>query len=105
MQQILSTQLWQRLQAGEKPFLLDVREPYEFEICHIEGSVNMPMGQVFVSFNELNPDVDTIVICHHGIRSAQIANFLLGHGFKSVTNLQGGIANWASEVDPAMPRY
>jgi rhodanese-related sulfurtransferase len=85
--------------------LLDVREPHEFDYCHIEGSVHIPMNRVFAGLNELDPERETVVICHHGVRSAQIANFLISQGFKKVLNLQGGVAAWASEVDPSMPTY
>lgn len=106
MQQITATQLFQILQEGNsKPLLLDVREPHEFRYCHIEGSLNMPMSRVFAGLNELDPEAEIVVICHHGLRSAQIANFLISHGFKSVRNLQGGVAAWANEVDPHMPTY
>lgn len=95
---------WLR-ESDPKPLLLDVREPVEFKYCHIEGSRNLPMGEVFLRLIELDPTRETVVICHHGVRSAQIANFLLGHGFKRVINLQGGIAAWARDVDPQMPTY
>ena len=106
MQQITPTELFQRLQQkGDQPLLLDVREPVEFEYCHIEGSVPMPMKRVFLGLNQLDPERETVVICHHGQRSAQIANFLIGHGFKRVFNLKGGVAAWANEVDRYMPTY
>jgi rhodanese-related sulfurtransferase len=106
MQQITATQLFQRLQQPDaKPLLLDVREPHEFGYCHIEGSVHMPMNQVFAALNELDPEREIVVICHHGLRSAQIANFLISQGFRKVFNLHGGVAAWANEVDPRMPTY
>ena len=85
--------------------LLDVREPIEYRYCHIEGSVSMPMGEIFLSQENLDPEREIIVICHHGMRSAQITNFLIGQGFKNVSNLIGGVAGWANEVDPTMPTY
>jgi len=106
MQQITAAELSQRLQSGEnRPLLLDVREPNEFSFCHIEGSVNLPMAKVFAEISELNPQQETVVICHHGMRSAQIANFLITNGFSKVSNLSGGVAAWASQVDPSMPTY
>ena len=106
MRHLTPTELAQRLlQAGDKPLLLDVREPHEFRYCHIEGSRSMPMGDVFQRLEELNPEQETVVICHHGIRSAQIANFLISHGFGKVSNLRGGVAAWADEVDREMPTY
>jgi rhodanese-related sulfurtransferase len=107
MRYISATALAARLgEAGDnKPLLLDVREPHEFRFCRIEGSVNMPMGQVFLNSGELKTEQETVVICHHGIRSAQVANFLESHGFREVLNLEGGVAAWASEVDRSMPTY
>ena len=106
MHQVTPTELAQRLQQdGDKPLLLDVREPHEFRYCRIEGSRSMPMGEVFQRLEELNPQQETVVICHHGIRSAQIANFLISHGFEKVSNLRGGVAAWASDVDRGMATY
>ncbi len=106
MHQITAIELSKRLQNGAPPpLLLDVREPQEFEYCHIEGSINIPMSRVFADPGELDPNQETVVICHHGMRSAQITNFLISHGFKNVSNLQGGVAAWASLVDPSMPTY
>lgn len=90
---------------GEKPILLDVREPWELRICHIEGSRSVPMGQIVRSLATLPHDRDIIVICHHGIRSYQVARFLELQGFPRVVNLEGGLAAWAREVDPGMPTY
>ena len=106
MQQITAVELNHRLQAGTPPpLLLDVREPHEFRHCRIEGSVNMPMNQVFSDYSKLDPHRETVVICHHGIRSLQIANFLLNHGFLEIANLTGGVAAWASQVDSSMATY
>ncbi len=106
MHQITANELNKRLQSGaSQPLLLDVREPQEFNYCHIKGSINIPMSRVFAGLNELDPNLETVVICHHGMRSAQIANFLISHGFKDVSNLKGGVAAWASLIDPSMPTY
>jgi len=106
MRSISAVQLAQRLlQEDTRPLLLDVREPHEFRYCHIEGSVNIPMGRVFLSLGELQPAAETVVICHHGLRSAQVANFLEAHGFTGIYNLDGGVAAWAANVDPSMPTY
>ncbi|ENO89768.1 rhodanese-like domain-containing protein [Thauera linaloolentis] len=87
------------------PLLLDVREPWEFQFCHIEGSVEMPMGSVPERHAELDRDREVVVICHHGGRSAQVCMFLEHQGFTNVINLAGGVAGWAAQVDPRMPRY
>ncbi len=92
-----------------KPFLLDVRETWEYEICHIDGSRLIPMRQVLAGGaaldGMLDPGAETVVICHHGIRSYQIAKVLERHGFGAVYNLNGGVEAWAREVDPAMRTY
>jgi rhodanese-related sulfurtransferase len=87
------------------PLLLDVREPQEFAICHIAGSRHIPMNQVPQALDQLDPERETIVICHHGMRSARIANYLEQVGFDKVINLAGGIHAWACEVDSDMPTY
>lgn len=106
MRQMTVAELAERLAAGgDTPVLLDVREPWEFELCHIEGSQPMPMGSVPARAAELDAQAETIVICHHGGRSAQVGMFLERQGFKNVINLAGGVAAWAAQVDPTMPRY
>lgn len=106
MQQISPTELKQRLdQEGPAPLLLDVREPIEYRYCHIDGSVSMPMEHIFLTQEDLDPEQETVIICHHGMRSSQVANFLISRGFKNVINLTGGVAAWAAEVDPSMPTY
>jgi len=87
------------------PLLLDVREPWEYAICRIEGSELLPMRQIPSAVNSLEASRPTVVICHHGIRSQQVARFLDQQGFQRVINLQGGIAAWANDVDPGMPTY
>ncbi len=106
MRQITAPELDQRLRSGEAaPLLLDVREPHEFAYCRIPGSVNLPMGQVPTRLAELDPQRETVVICHHGMRSSQVAGFLDSRGFGDIINLVGGVAAWAGQVDPAMPTY
>ena len=106
MRRINAAALAERLKSESKqPLLLDVREPHEFHFCHIDGSVNRPMGQVFLNPGDYQTEQEIVVICHHGIRSAQVANFLESHGFQDIVNLDGGVAAWAAEVDPSMPTY
>lgn len=92
---------------GGRPLLLDVREPWELAICRIEGSESVPMGQIPGALSALDRsrDRDIVVICHHGIRSFQVARFLERQGFSRVINLEGGVAAWARDLDPAMPTY
>jgi rhodanese-related sulfurtransferase len=87
------------------PFLLDVREPWEFRICRIEGSQLIPMGHIPSSMAVLDPGRETVVICHHGIRSRQVAMFLEHQGFTNVINLAGGVEAWARDVDRQMATY
>ncbi len=107
MKQITPVQLAEWLQDASRPapFLLDVREPSEFAYCAIPGSVPMPMASVPARAQELPDDVEIVVICHHGGRSMQVAMFLERQGFASLINLAGGVAQWAQQVDPAMPQY
>jgi len=87
------------------PLLLDVRELWEFERCHIAGAQLVPMGSVPSQLNALDPDRETVVICHHGVRSYHVARFLEHNGFTNIINLTGGVDAWAKEVDPTMPLY
>ncbi|MCE9592829.1 MAG: sulfurtransferase [Planctomycetes bacterium] len=99
------TELARRLAGGERFVLLDVREPDELAVCRLPASVAIPMGEVPRRLDELERDAPIVCICHHGIRSAQIAALLARSGFTSVLNLAGGVERWALEVDPTMTRY
>ncbi|NMG73925.1 rhodanese-like domain-containing protein [Aromatoleum diolicum] len=107
MRQMSASELadWLADPQRAKPVLLDVREPAEFDICRIEGSQLMPMATVPARLPDLDPDAEIVVICHHGGRSAQVCMFLERQGFARVVNLAGGVAGWAAQVDPNMPRY
>jgi len=107
MQQWRPEQLKQRLDnaAESAPVLLDVREPWEFELCHLENAMLMPMASVPARLAELDPEAETVVICHHGGRSMQVVMFLEQRGFSNVINLAGGVAGWAALIDPSMPQY
>ena len=89
----------------QRPFLLDVREPWEYGICRINGAHLIPMRSIPNSLQELDSGRETVVICHHGIRSRQVVLYLEHQGFSRVINMEGGVAAWAREVDPAMPTY
>ena len=93
-----------RLDAGERPMLLDVREPWEFELARIEGSKLIPMSQLEERFTELDPGSETVVICHHGNRSSYVTQALQRSGFGNVLNLEGGLDAY-SFVDESVPRY
>jgi rhodanese-related sulfurtransferase len=88
-----------------RPVLLDVREPWEQQICRIEGSEPMPMRTVPARAGELDPERPVVCVCHHGGRSMQVAMFLERQGFKDVYNLTGGVDAWARQVDRTMATY
>lgn len=107
IQQIAPAMLkaWLDDPARDKPQLIDVREPWEFGICHIEGARPVPMNSIPARVAELDPEAETVLICHHGARSFQVAMFLQQQGFEKLYNLHGGVAAWAHQVDPAMATY
>jgi rhodanese-related sulfurtransferase len=92
-------------QTAEKPLLLDVREPWEYDICHLPGSELVPMGSIPQAIDELDHDRETVVICHHGIRSRQVCYYLEHMGFDKVINLGGGIDAWAKDIDSSLDTY
>ena len=92
-------------QADPAPLLLDVREPWEYHICHLDGAVLLPMRDIPTAHAHLDAQREIIVICHHGIRSRSVASYLEREGFGNVVNLSGGVAAWARDVDPRMPVY
>ncbi len=89
----------------ESPLLLDVREPWEFDICHIDGSLNLPMAQIPHNLDNLPAAEEIVVICHHGIRSQQVIWFLQQQIERPLINLDGGVDAWAREIDPDMAVY
>jgi rhodanese-related sulfurtransferase len=93
------------IDAGRAPVLLDVRQPEEAEAASIAGAVLIPMPEIPARSGELDRSAPTVVYCHHGIRSAQVAAFLKRSGFADVRNLAGGIEAWSTQVDPSVPRY
>jgi rhodanese-related sulfurtransferase len=107
MNQITAGQLaeWLADARRDKPLLLDVREPWEWETAHIKGAKHIPMREVPARLEELDPAREVVAICHHGGRSQQVAMFLEKNGFSKVHNLQGGVDAWSRTVDPAVPLY
>ena len=97
-------ELKERLDAGDHPELLDVRERWEFDLARIEGSRLIPMGELSERVSELDPAAETVVICHHGARSAYVTRALQQAGFRKVFNLEGGLDAY-SDVDASAPRY
>ena len=101
---ITASELKARLDAGDRPVLLDVREPWEFELARIEGSTLIPMSELGERFTELDPGVETVVICHHGNRSSYVAQAMGQAGFEKVKNLEGGLDAY-SFVEESIPPY
>lgn len=98
-------QLFERLNAGEKLKFIDVREPIEYEIARVETAELLPLSRFGEWIGTLKPEDEIIVMCHHGIRSANVCMYLVRNGFEKVSNLEGGIDLWSIEVDENVPRY
>lgn len=106
MREFDAQQLEQHLKADNtRPLLLDVRQPWEYDICSIEGSLLIPMAEIPDELDELDQDRETVVICHHGIRSRQVGYYLEQAGFANVINLKGGVDAWAKIIDKNMATY
>ncbi len=106
MKSISVTELSQMLSEENDSLLLDVRDPWEFEHCKIAGSINIPLSVISERLEELKQHKDIVVICHHGGRSWQVADFLISQNIsENIMNLDGGIDAWATQIDPDMPRY
>jgi rhodanese-related sulfurtransferase len=103
--EIMPEEVKAQLEGAERPVLLDVREPWEIEIAHIDGSKNIPMADVPTRVQELDPDEHIIVVCHHGVRSLNVTNWLRQQGFENVQSMRGGIDRWSRTVDPKVPVY
>jgi adenylyltransferase/sulfurtransferase len=107
--EITPKELKERMDKGNAPYLLDIREPHEIEICSIkyEPAGHIPMQQLPQRFQELDAyrDKDLVIYCRSGGRSANVCNFLRAQGFQSVINLSGGILAWSDEVDPSLQKY
>jgi molybdopterin/thiamine biosynthesis adenylyltransferase/rhodanese-related sulfurtransferase len=102
---ITATQLAERMQQGNPIRLVDVREPHELEISHLEGATLIPLGQMAARLSELDSAEEIVLFCKAGTRSARALELLLSAGFRKVKNLKGGINAWAREVDPSLPVY
>lgn len=102
---ITATELNARLAQGEDLFLLDVREPHEYRFAKIDGSTLIPLQQIPARMGELDPTRHIVVLCHHGMRSMQAAQYLAQQGFDHISNLSGGIDAWSLQCDPSVPRY
>jgi molybdopterin/thiamine biosynthesis adenylyltransferase/rhodanese-related sulfurtransferase/molybdopterin converting factor small subunit len=103
--EITPVDLKKKMDAGEQPFILDVREPNEYQINRIEGSTLIPLGELPRRYQELPRDREIITQCKMGGRSAKAQDFLKSVGFTNVKNLRGGILEWIDKVDPSQPKY
>jgi len=104
-QTISPNELAKRQQTGEKINLIDVREQWEYELASISGAKLLPLSQFNDWIGNLDSKAEIIVMCHHGIRSANVCMFLIRNGFENVQNLDGGIDLWSKEVDSSIARY
>jgi rhodanese-related sulfurtransferase len=100
---ITASSLKARLDAGDRPVLLDVREPWEFEMARIDGSTLIPMSELGERLTELDPGAETVVICHHGNRSSYVTQALQRVGFEKVMNLEGGLDAYSFVEESVSP--
>ena len=103
--EISARDLKARIDRNEPPLLLDVRQDWETKLCRLPNAVHIPIEEIELRVEELNPADDIVVYCHQGVRSAAAAEFLRSLGFRSVRNLTGGLDSWARAIDPEMRRY
>ncbi len=106
MEEITATELKQRLDAGDRLQIIDVREPHEYDIAHLDDSKLIPLAQVVNRMDEIDETRETVVHCKGGGRSARAIEALQQAGFKGdLKNLKGGITAWSNDVDPNVPKY
>ena len=105
MTEISAQDLKARLDSGKPPTLLDVRQDWETKLCRLENAVHIPIEEIELRTEELDPKSEIVVYCHKGVRSAAVAEYLRSLGFTDVKNLAGGVDFWAGTIDPSMRRY
>jgi len=105
VRQITPTEFASRWSQDPQVMLLDVREPWELEIAKLARARHIPMNEVPSRLSEIDPQLMIVVMCHGGVRSLKVAQFLASQGYPSVANLSGGIAAWQREVDPTLATY
>jgi rhodanese-related sulfurtransferase len=103
--EITPAEMRERLDGGENFLLVDVREPWEYDLCRINGAKLIPMGSIPQNLQALDVDEDVVCYCHHGMRSMDVAVWLRGQGVQRAKSLAGGIERWSLEIDPRVPRY
>lgn len=105
VEQVTVHDLKAKIDRGENFVLVDVRNANELDICRFENAVHIPLHLLTARLNELDPQSEIILTCHHGGRSMQAAHFLINQGYRNVANLVGGIDAWAAQIDPNMAKY
>ena len=105
MDEISPQDLKSRLDTNDRPVLVDVRDAWETKLCRLDNALHIPMEELEFRSDELNQQDEIVVYCHHGVRSAAVADYLRRLGFKRVRNLAGGLDAWAATVDRSMRRY
>jgi adenylyltransferase/sulfurtransferase len=103
--EITSQDLKMRMDRNDRPVLVDVRDDWETKLCRLENALHIPMEELEFRAEELNQQDEIVVYCHHGVRSAAVADYLRRLGFTRVRNLAGGLDAWAATVDRSMRRY
>ncbi len=95
------------LSGEDPPLIIDCREPSEIATASIDGTLNIPMGEISARLPDLeaHADRDIVVMCHHGVRSLQVVAFLREAGFDEPRSMAGGIDRWSQEIDAGVPRY
>jgi rhodanese-related sulfurtransferase len=105
VEEITPQDLKTRLDRNDRPVLVDVRDDWETKLCRLENALHIPMEELEFRAEELNQQDEIVVYCHHGVRSAAVADYLRRLGFTRVRNLAGGLDAWAATVDRSMRRY
>ena len=103
--QITVKEVNERIARGERLLLVDVREPWEYELCRIPGATLIPLGKLPANLNTLLAADDVVCYCHHGMRSLDAAAWLRQQGVEGAKSMAGGIERWSAEIDPQVPRY
>jgi len=106
--EISPTEAKDRLSVSKQAVLIDVREPVEYALAHLEGGLLVPMHSVPAEFQRLEGlagEADLLILCHHGVRSLQVVSWLRAQGLDNCTSIAGGIDRWSTQVDPSIPRY
>ena len=104
-QSITPQEVIKRLEVGKRFRFIDVREPQEYAVARVAEAELLPLTRFNEWIDRLSPDEETVVMCHHGIRSANVCLYLMRNGFQKVFNLEGGIDSWSLEADETVPRY